>query len=403
MERQKYIESDELISRLHGDKVIWVIAFLLALASIVLVFSSSSITASLNGTTNFAYLVKQLKFMVLGFMILYICYKIPIGWYRLLAMPAMLFCLGLLVLVTLKGSSTNDAKRWLEIGSAGSFQPTEFAKIAVVLYLARALEVFKIDTFSQFLWKIIMPIALVCGLLLIGSVSSALFIALVAFLILIVAGVKFSYLIKTIGLAAIFGVALILLHLAFGIFPRIDTALNRLKKYAVSTEESEQMTIAQKRELASQTYQVDMANIAISSGGLFGKGPGNSTQRNVLPNSSSDYIFSIIVEEYGLIGGIAILALYMWLFYRCIILVRNCHKIFTAIIVGGFGLLITLQASLHILVNVGIFPVTGHTLPLISSGGTSILIVCCSLGIVLSVSRTIDMAQQKEENKTIEQ
>jgi Bacterial cell division membrane protein len=403
MEKRGIFESDELISRLHGDKVIWIIAFLLGMLSILLVYSSSSITASLHGTTNFTYLIKQSKFIIVGFAILYVCYKIPIGLYRLLAIPAMIACIAVLTLVLFKGSSTNDAKRWLEIGGSRSFQPTEFAKIAVVLYLARILEISKLETFKEFLIKIILPIGMVCGLLLVGSVSSALFIGCVSFIILYVAGVKISYLAKTIGIGSILVAVVIIAHLLFGIFPRMDTAINRLKKFVVKTEASEDMSISDRRALASETFQVDMAKVAVSSGGLLGKGPGNSTQRNVLPNSNSDYIFSIIIEEYGLLGAISVLMLYMWFLYRCVMLVKNCHKIFTAIVVGGFGLLITMQASLHILVNVGILPVTGHTLPLISSGGTSIIVVCCSIGIVLSVSRTIDMAnisnKEKEEKE----
>ena len=155
------------------------------------------------------------------------------------------------------------------------------------------------------------------------------------------------------------------------------------------------MSAEEKQKKADETFQADMAKIAISSANILGKGPGKSTQRYVLPHPYSDFIYTIIIEEYGLLGGTFVLMLYLWLFYRCIILVRNCSRIFTAITVGGIGLMITTQAGLHILVNVGILPVTGHTLPLISLGGTSFVIFSCAFGIILSVSRTIDIDAAK--------
>ncbi len=392
-------ESDELINRLHGDKVIWIIFFLLGLFSIALVYSASSSLAFKAKTTNFPYLIRQLKFIIMGLVVLYTCYRIPIGWYRLLSVPALFLCIGLLLIIAMKGKEVNGAKRWIEVGGSQSFQPTEIAKIAVVLYLARILEISKLDTFREYVIKILIPIGLVCVLLMVGSVSTALFIGLVSFFILFIAGVKWSYLMKSAGLAVMGGVVLIIMHASFGIFPRMDTATNRIKKFFVQEEISKEMTAAEKQETADKTFQADMAKIAISSVGVLGKGPGNSTQRYVLPHAYSDYIYTIIIEEYGLVGALFVLMLYIWLLYRCVILVKNCKKVFTAVVVGGFGLLITTQALIHILVNVGIFPVTGHTLPLISSGGSSIMIVCCAFGIILSVSRTIDMATGKNADQ----
>lgn len=397
MGQKNRFESDELINRLHGDKVIWIIFFLLGLFSIALVYSASSSLAFKAKTTNFPFLFRQLKFIIMGLVVLYACYRIPIGWYRILSVPALLLCLGLLMIIALKGKEVNGAKRWIEVAGSQSFQPTEIAKIAVVLYLARILEISKLDTFREYLIRILIPIGLVCILLMVGSVSTALFIGLISFFILFIAGVKWSYLVKSAGIAMIGIVVLIIMHAAFGIFPRMDTATNRIKKYFVKEEISKEMTAQEKQEAADKTFQADMAKIAISSVGVLGKGPGNSTQRYVLPHAYSDYIYTIIIEEYGLVGGLFVLMLYIWLLYRCIILVKNCKKVFTAVVVGGFGLLITTQALIHILVNVGIFPVTGHTLPLISSGGSSIMIVCCAFGIILSVSRTIDMASTKNE------
>ncbi|MEG0517474.1 MAG: FtsW/RodA/SpoVE family cell cycle protein [Bacteroidales bacterium] len=386
---------EPIINRLNGDKVIWVIVFLLSLISIALIYSSSSSLAFKEHTTNFAFLIKQLKFVIMGLVALYLCYKIPLGWYRFLAYPALAISIILLLLTPIIGKEVNGAKRWIDLGGV-TFQPTEMAKIAIVLYLARALEISKLATFREFFIKIIIPIGLTCVLIMIGSVSSALFVGLISFAVLFIAGVKWSYLFKAAGIGGIALVGLIILHLMFGVLPRLDTATSRLKKHFTDNEISQTLTAEEKQREADKTFQEDMAKIAISSVGIIGKGPGKSTQRYVLPHPYSDYIYTIIIEEYGLVGGIFVLMLYLWFLYRCIIMVRSCGKVFTAITVGGLGLLITIQASLHILVNVGILPVTGHTLPLVSLGGTSLVILSCAFGIILSVSRTIDIGSHKK-------
>ena len=402
------IEAKEWINKIPGDHVIRAIVVILLLSSILLVYSSSSSLAFKEHTTNFAYLLKQGQFVALGLAALIICYLIPLGWYRLLAYPVFIISILLLILLPFMGEYINGARRWLNICGI-RFQPTEIAKIAVILYLARVLEINKLDTFKEFLIKIVVPVGIVFILIMIGSVSTALFIALLSFMILFIAGVKWNYLFKTMGIGAAGLTVLVLLHLSFGLFPRMDTATSRLKKFFVKTEISQQLSAEEKQKIADKTYQEDMAKIAISSVGILGKGPGKSTQRYVLPHPYSDYIYTIIIEEYGLIGGVFILMLYLWFLFRCIILVKSCTKIFTAITVGGLGLLITIQAILHILVNVGYLPVTGHTLPLLSLGGTSLVILSCAFGIILSVSRTIDIsaskrkeAQRKEAEKAQE-
>lgn len=385
-----------MLSRLNGDKVIWTIVFLLSLISIALIYSASSSLAYMKDTTNFAYLIKQVQFVLMGLAALYICYKIPLGWYRGLANIILLASIILLALTPLIGSEVNGAHRWIKIG-AFTFQPTEMAKIAIVLYLARALEACRLETFKEFLIRIILPIGATCVLILIGSVSSALFVGLISLLMLIIAGVKWNYIFKAGGIAAGAVLLIVILHLAeVTIFSRLDTALSRLSKFFTKTEIVEEMTPEEKQKEADKTYQADMAKVAISSVGVFGKGPGKSTQRYFLPHPYSDYIYTIIVEEYGLLGGMFVLMLYLWFLFRCIILVKNCTKVFTALTVAGLGLLITVQASLHILVNVGYLPVTGHTLPLLSLGGTSLVILSCAFGIILSVSRTIDVTSQKK-------
>ena len=386
-----------ILSKLSGDKVIWIVVFLLSLISIALIYSSSSSLAYKEKTTNFAFLVKQIQFVLMGLVALYICYRVPLGWYRVLAYPALIVSVILLALTPIIGEEINGARRWINLGFT-TFQPTEMAKIAIVLYLARALEVSKLETFKEFLIKIIIPIGVTCILILIGSVSAALFVGMISLLMLIIAGVKWNYIFKAGGIAVSALVLIILLHVAgLQIFSRLDTALSRLIRFGSKTEITEELTPEEKQKEADKTYQADMAKVAISSVGILGKGPGKSTQRYFLPHPYSDYIYTIIIEEYGLAGGTFVLMLYLWFLFRCVILAKNCTRVFSALTVAGLGLLITVQATLHILVNVGYLPVTGHTLPLLSLGGTSLVILSCAFGIILSVSRTIDISSQKKK------
>lgn len=399
MENLKVDKKESMLSRLNGDKVIWTVVFLLSLISIALIYSSSSSLAYKEKTTNFAFLIKQIQFVFMGLVALYVCYKIPLGWYRGLANIALLTSVVLLALTPIIGVEINGAKRWINLGFT-TFQPTEMAKIAIVLYLARALEVSRLDTFKEFLIRIILPIGVTCILILIGSVSAALFVGMISLLMLVIAGVKWNYIFKAGGIAAGALVFIIVLHMAgLTLFSRLDTALSRVTKFVSNNEISEELTPEEKQKEADKTYQADMAKVAISSVGIMGKGPGKSTQRYFLPHPYSDYIFTIIIEEYGLAGGIGVILLYLWFLFRCIILVKNCTKVFTALTVAGLGLLITVQATLHILVNVGYLPVTGHTLPLLSLGGTSLVILSCAFGIILSVSRTIDISSQKKREQ----
>lgn len=392
---------EEVVKRLHGDKTIWVIVFLLVLISVAVIYSASSTTAFSKHTTNFGYLMRQLKYLVVALTALYICYRIPLKWYRYFATPALVMCTLLLIIPAVLGKATNGATRWIPMFGGKGFQPSEFAKVAIVLYLAKTLEVCKLETFKEFVFKILVPIGIICILIMQGGFSAAVFVALVSFIILFAAGIKRIYLLKTVGIAAAVMVLLILLHFAFGMFTRMDTADSRIKRFFNKEEvDTKGLTAQQRQEIADKTLQSDMAEISISSGGILGKGPGKSTQRYVLPHPESDFIYATIIEEYGLAGGIFVMMLYMWLLYRCIMIVKECKTVFSTVLAAGLGLTITLQAFLHILVNVGILPVTGHTLPLVSSGGTSLLAFSCALGMILSVSRTKEMESIKEEENT---
>lgn len=380
---------DTFVKRLKGDKVIWVIVIALSLISIAAVYSSSSSLAFREDRSTFFYLMKQLRFVILGLTALYICSRIPLGWYRMLSYMGMILSIGLLIATMLIGSKINDAERWITIFGV-SFQPSEIAKITTMLYLAKVLEDHKFETFKEFLIWVVAPLGLVLVLILNGSASTALVLGGLSFLVLIVAGIKSTHLIKAVGIASALIALIFLAHIAFGLFPRISTMISRVKNFTNEKQIEDHLTPQEKQRILDKTFQADMAKIAVASSNGIGKGPGKSTQRYVLPHPYSDFIYSIIVEEWGLAGGITVLLLYLSFLYRCIAIARGCTKIFSAITVIGLGLLITSQAMLHILVNVSILPVTGHTLPLISLGGTSLIIMSSAFGIILAVSRSVE-------------
>ena len=220
-----------ILSRLNGDKVIWTVVFLLSLISIALIYSSSSSLAYKEKTTNFAFLIKQIQFVFMGLVALYICYKIPLGWYRGLANITLLASIVLLALTPVIGVEINGAKRWINLGFT-TFQPTEMAKIAIVLYLARALEVSRLETFKEFLIRIVAPVGITCILILIGSVSAALFVGMISLMMLVIAGVKWNYIFKAGGIAGGALLVIVLLHMAgLTLFTRLDTALSRITKF----------------------------------------------------------------------------------------------------------------------------------------------------------------------------
>lgn len=395
---------ETFINRLKGDKVIWVIVIALSLISIAAVYSSSSSLAFREEKSTFFYLMKQLRFVVLGLTALYICSRIPLGWYRLISYFGLIVSIGLLAATMIMGSKINDAERWITILGI-SFQPSEIAKITTMLYLAKVLEDHKFETFKEFAIWVVAPLGIVLLLILNGSASTALVLGGLAFLVLLVAGIKASHLLKSVGIAGGLIVIVLIAHFIFGAFPRIATMVSRIKNFTNEKQIEEHLTPQEKQRILDKTFQADMAKIAIASSDGIGKGPGKSTQRYVLPHPYSDFIYSIIVEEWGLAGGVAILMLYLWFLYRCIAIARGCTKIFSAITVIGLGLLITSQAMLHILVNVSILPVTGHTLPLISLGGTSLIIMSSAFGIILAVSRSVENSKcavqpQKTEELT---
>ncbi|MBA4322932.1 MAG: hypothetical protein C0408_08970 [Odoribacter sp.] len=302
----------------------------------------------------------------------------------------LLVSIGLLVLTLFIGVRINEATRWIEIPGLGfRLQTSDVAKVALVIYLARALAQYQdeLKNFMLITKYFMLPIAIVCGLILSENLSTSLMIFGICMIILFIGRVPFKYLVLYVGIAI---TAVVLFALVLSVISpgnnRVEVWKNRIDHYITGNAEE------------GETYQADQAKIAISTGGLFGKAPGKSTQRNMLPQSNSDFIFAIIIEEYGLIfGAIPLILAYMILLFRGIAISKKCETGFPAFLVLGLVVMIVVQAMLNMLVAVGLFPVTGQTLPMISWGRTSVLVISFSIGAILSVSRVINARIKEEE------
>lgn len=378
------------IGKLHGDRVIWLLILFFAMISMAVVYSATSSLAYRHDTTPFRYLIDQAGFYIIGFAILLLCYRIPMKWYRVLSYGAM----GLSIILLAVPAAVGELRSFALLGIP--IHPAEIAKVATVLYLARIIESSPLDTFKEYALKILLPVGLVCALAMLGSMSATLIIGIIALIILICSGVKRQFILWTIPIAAgAVAVAFTVSIITGGkVFSRFETFGQRIERH-FSGDDTMGMSEAELEEYNDKNFQADQAREAIQLGGILGRGPGNSIKRDVLPNAYDDYIYAVIVEEYGLIGGIAVIVLYLWFFYRCMKIARACTRKFSIITVLGLSTLITMQAFLHIFVNIGILPVTGQTLPMISHGGTALIIMNCAFGIILSVNRTIEIKDLK--------
>jgi cell division protein FtsW len=335
------------------------------------------------GNTEY-YLFRHFIFICMGIGMAYVSYQLHYMQYSRLAPLLMLITIPLLIYTVGFGEVVNGARRWLSIPWIDmSFQTSDLAKLALIIYVARSLATKQdyIKDFKSAFLPIIMPIFIVCGLIAPADLSTAALLFMTCLMMMFIGRVSLKY----VFLLILSGVVLISLLVIVGKiapdFVRLETWISRINEFFTNTDGG---------------YQVLYSKKAIAEGGLLGVGPGNSIQRNFLPYAYADFIYAIICEEYGLIGGIVILGLYLWLLFRCVTIVTQCPKAFGAILAMGLCLNIVIQAFANISVSVHLLPVTGLTLPLVSMGGTSILFTCISLGIILSVSRYVDEAKEQK-------
>lgn len=367
-----------------GDKVIWIIMVLLCVLSLLVVYSSTgSLAYRRYGGNTQHFLVKQGAFLIIGLVVAWLVHTVHYKWFKLLAMPAMLISIPLLLVTLVSGVNLNAASRWLEVPGLGiSFQTSDFAKIALIMYVAKVLSKKQknIKDFKEAFVPIVLPVGLTCALILPANFSTAALLGLTCLILMFVGRVSIKHLLGLLGLAAVFVTLFIVVSLNSDEGSRAHTWKRRVESFTGSGD-------------SDSNFQSEQSKIAIATGGVFGKGPGQSTQRNILPHPYSDFIFAIIVEEFGLIGGVFVLMFYLIILYRVGIIVRKEQHSFPAFLTFGLALLMLMQAVVNMAVAVNLIPVTGQTLPLVSMGGTSLIITCAAFGMILSVSRV----QNKKE------
>ncbi|MCP4053666.1 MAG: FtsW/RodA/SpoVE family cell cycle protein [Mesoflavibacter sp.] len=380
-----------ILNNIKGDKLIWAIVALLAIFSFLPVYSAASNLAYVGGSGNtFAFLVKHFMHLFLGFAIMYGVHKLPYRYFRGLSMVMMPLVFVLLIVTILQGTTIEgaNASRWIRIPFINmSFQTSTLASVVLMVYIARYLSKIKDKTitFKESILPLWIPLFIVLALILPSNFSTTAIIFVMSMMLLFLGGYPLRYLLA-MGAAGLVGLTFfILIAKAFpeAMPNRVDTWMSRIENFA-NGEDTE------------EDYQIEKAKIAIASGGVVGLGSGKSIQKNFLPQSSSDFIFAIIIEEYGLIGGLFLMVMYLWLLFRIVIVSQKADTIFGKLVVLGVGLPIIFQAMINMAVAVELFPVTGQTLPLISSGGTSIWMTCMAIGIILSVSAKREEIKEKQ-------
>jgi cell division protein FtsW len=401
-------QSANILKKTRGDKVIWALVGLLVLVSLLVVYSATGSLAykMYKGNTE-VYLFKQVVFIAIGFCVIYFAHLVNYTIYSRVAKILFFLSLPLLAYTLFFGVTLNEGSRWIKLPIINmTMQTSDLAKLALFMYLARMLSRRQnhIKSFKKGFLPVILPVALTCMLIAPANLSTALLLGASCMLLLFIGRVSAKHLLLTI-LVALIPVAFLVMaamvkHKSSGVetevaaakaspsvFKRVDTWISRVENFMYGNKEIDNDNL----------YQVNQAKIAISNGGLFGVGPGNSTQRNFLPQAYNDFIYSIIIEEYGFIGGAVIIFIYLAFLFRSIRLFKRCPYAFGAFLALGLSFTLVLQAMANMAVNVNLFPVTGVTLPLVSMGGSSFLFTCLSIGIILSVARNVEQLEGKEK------
>jgi cell division protein FtsW len=399
-------------SRTRGDKVIWTAVVLLAAVSLLVVYSSTGLLAykMYKGNTEI-YLFKQFAFILVGVMVIYFAHQVNYIVYSKVARILFLISIPLLIYTLFFGVKLNEGSRWIRLPIINmTFQTSDLAKLSLFMYLSRLLSK-KQDTIKDLkkgFLPVIAPVAVVCVLIAPANLSTALLIGATSLMLLFIGRVSAKHLLLTIGVAlvpvVILVMAAVVRHKTDGgvvekpkpgehsrLTVRVSTWVGRVETFIYGGKEDND----------DNNYQVNQAKIAIAKGGVLGLGPGNSQQRNFLPHPYSDFIYAIIIEEYGLVGGAFIVFIYLIFLLRSIRIFRRCPFAFGAFLALGLSFTLVIQALANMAVNVNLFPVTGVTLPLVSMGGSSFLFTCLAIGIILSVARNVEKetleAKDKEE------
>ena len=403
---------EHLDQRTNGDKYIWGLVILLSLVSILVVYSATgSLAYKLLGGNTSKFLFKQLGFTLVGLVLIFGLHRVNYTMFSRIASILYAISIPLLVYTLFFGATINDGSRWIKLTIVHfTFQTSDLAKLALFMFISRTLskkqEVIK--DFKKGFLPVIIPVLITCALIMPANLSNALLTGATALVLMFIGRISLKHIGLTIAIAMI--PVLILISIAVAthnnekkniveeekpvvaekskIFIRVDTWVSRIQDFMYPNEKE-------------APYQVQQAKIAIANGGIFfGLGPGNSRQRNFLPQAYNDFIYSIIIEEYGMIGGIFIMFIYLVFLFRCIRIFRRCPYAFGAFLALGLSFSLIIQAIANMAVNVNLVPVTGVTLPLVSMGGSSFIFTCCSIGLILSVARNVEQLEGRAPEET---
>lgn len=403
--------TDKLLQRTKGDKVIWALVVLLTLVSLLAVYSATGSLAykHYKGNTE-VYLFKQVAFILGGLLVIYFSHLVNYTFYSKMARIVFLISIPLLFYTLFFGVKMNEGSRWIKLPIINmTMQTSDLAKLALFMYLARLLSKKQdiIKDFKKGYLMVFWPVAVTCLLIAPANLSTALLLGASCLLLLFIGRASTKHLLLTVGLALIPIIMLISAAMikhqttdseettlvaqktTSALTVRVSTWISRVESFIYGSE-----------DVDSDAYQVNQAKIAVSKGGIFGVGPGNSTTRDFLPQAYNDFIYAIIIEEYGLIGGAFIVFVYLVFLYRCIRIFKRCPFAFGAFLALGLSFTLVIQAIANMAVTVNLFPVTGVTLPLVSMGGSSFIFTCLAIGIILSVARNVEQLEGKNLEET---
>ena len=373
---------------LEGDTRIWGVVFFLSIVSIVVVYSATGGLAYTSyGGNTWHLFFKHFKFLIVGLVLMYFVHKVPHKYFSRLGQLGFIIAIPILIYTVAFGTSMNDANRWITIADM-PINTFEIGKIAITIFIARQLVRFQdeLSDLKTVSWKLFAPLVLICAIIFPANLSTSAMIFLAGLMLLYLGGVPFKYLALLFASILTLGVLVISLSLTVPAlqktFPRAQTWVNRIVNF------SENKTVK-----SDENYQVAHAKVAIVNGGIKGRGPGKSTQRNVLPLPNSDYVYAILIEEWGFLGGFAVVFAYVVLLLRGKRIFNLASDPLAAYLGVGLSLSMVLQAFINMAVAVDFFPVTGQTLPLISMGGVSVIFTCISLGVILSTSRSVNVSK----------
>lgn len=379
-----------ILKNIKGDKVIWVVVALLSIFSVLAVYSSTGTLAYRyqSGNTEY-YLIKHFGILVLGLFLMFLAHLIPYKYYARISQLAIYISVPLLLFTYMFGTNLNEASRWYTLPLINiTFQPSDLAKLALIIYVARLLSKKQedIQDFKKGFLAIMIPILVITLLILPSNFSTAAMIFATCLVLMFVGRVRFKYimLLVLVGIVS-FGLLIVIATNSPKLGGRFGTWQARIESFKSGDSDA--------------NYQVEQAKIAIASGGIFGKMPGNSVQKNFLPHPYSDFIFAIIIEEFGLVGGTIVVLLYLILLFRAVKIVIKSPRNFAAFLTFGVAFSLVFQAMTNMMVAVNLLPVTGQTLPLISMGGTSIWFTSIAIGIILSVSREIEASNESTKDE----